>query len=81
MEGPSIYDGKRMAQPDEVWNYNRGDGLEKALCLMNVLKARFPHGSVSLKGDGRNIVVAHDKKEYGFVSEKGLEMPRESDFP
>jgi len=81
MEGPSIYDGKRMAQPDEVWNYNRGDGLEKALCLMNVLKARFPHDSVSLKGDGRNIVVAHDKKEYGFVSEKGLEMPQESDFP
>ena len=80
MTGPSIYDGKRMAQPDEVWNYGRGDGLEKALCLMNILKARFPHDAVSLKGDGKNVVVVHDKKEYGFISVKGLEMPHESDF-
>jgi hypothetical protein len=80
MAGSSIYDGKRMAQPDEVWNYGRGDGLEKALCLMNILKARFPHDTVSLKSDGRNIAVVHDKKEYGFVSEKGLDMPQESDF-
>jgi hypothetical protein len=70
-----------MAQPDEVWNYGRGDGLEKALCLMNILKARFPHDAVSLKGDAKNVVVVHDKKEYGFISVKGLEMPHESDFP
>jgi hypothetical protein len=80
MADTSIYDGKRMAQPDEVWNYGRGDGLEKALCLMDILKARFPHDAVSLKGDGENIVVVHDKKEYGFVSGKDLEIPRESDF-
>lgn len=80
MAASSIYDGKRMAQPDEVWNYNRGDGLEKALCLMNMLKARFPQDVVSLKGDGKDIVVAYNGKEYAFVSEKGLEIPQESDF-
>lgn len=37
----SIYDGPvRLAQPDEVWNFKRGDGLEKALTLAAVLKKR-----------------------------------------
>ena len=76
----SIYDGKRMAQPDEVWNYGRGDGLEKALCFMNIIKARFPQDSITLKGDGRKIAVKHGKKEYGFESLKGLELPKDSDF-
>jgi hypothetical protein len=39
----SIYDEPgRLAQPDEVWNYGRGDGVEKALLLANVLRARHP---------------------------------------
>ena len=37
----SIYDGEtRVAQPDEVWNFRRGDGLEKALLVANVMRAR-----------------------------------------
>ena len=37
----SIYDGPaRLAQPDEVWNFRRGDGFEKALLVANVLRAR-----------------------------------------
>ena len=37
----SVYDGPvRLAQPDEVWNFKRGDGLEKALTLAAVLKSR-----------------------------------------
>jgi hypothetical protein len=37
----SIYDGPgRLAQPDEVWNYRRGDGVEKALLLANIIKSR-----------------------------------------
>lgn len=43
MPAESIYDGSRMAQPDEVWNYGRGDGAEKALCLANILRTR--HGA------------------------------------
>ncbi|MDD4986812.1 MAG: hypothetical protein PHQ43_13760, partial [Dehalococcoidales bacterium] len=39
----SIYDGPgRLAQPDEVWNYGRGDGLEKAVLLANILHSRMP---------------------------------------
>jgi len=41
MPDGSIYDGDgRLAQPDEVWNYGRGDGLEKALLLANILHRR-----------------------------------------
>ncbi len=38
MPNESIYDGPaRLAQPDEVWNFQRGDGLEKCLVAANVL--------------------------------------------
>jgi len=41
MPDESIYDeGGRLAQPDEVWNFGRGDGVEKAVLLANVLKSR-----------------------------------------
>ncbi len=41
MPDASIYDGDgRLAQPDEVWNFGRGDGLEKALLLACVLHHR-----------------------------------------
>jgi hypothetical protein len=33
MHNRSIYDGNRLAQPDEVVNYKTGDGIEKALVL------------------------------------------------
>lgn len=37
----SIYEGDtRLAQPDEVWNYQRGDGLEKAVLLATILYDR-----------------------------------------
>jgi hypothetical protein len=40
-ETVSIYDGvARLAQPDEVWNFRRGDGFEKALLVANILRGR-----------------------------------------
>jgi uncharacterized protein involved in tolerance to divalent cations len=37
----SIYDGAtRLAQPDEVWNFKHGDGLEKAILVASVLNNR-----------------------------------------
>ena len=77
----SVYDGTRVAQPDEVWNYGRGDGLEKALCMMNIIRNRHPHENLRLKGDGRTVLVSReDGAEYAFESSKGLELPREEDF-
>jgi hypothetical protein len=37
----SIYEGEtRLAQPDEVWNFKHGDGLEKAILVASVLHNR-----------------------------------------
>jgi len=71
MEDISIYDGRRLAQPDEVANYKRADGLEKAFLLVNVIRQR---------GAGQDIEIAVDKGEvvvkgagqYRFVSTKGI---------
>jgi hypothetical protein len=38
----SIYGENRLALPDEVWNFGRGDGAEKAIFLLNLLKSRHP---------------------------------------
>jgi hypothetical protein len=46
----SIYDeAGRLAQPDEVWNYGRGDGAEKALLLANILGHRHPDWRLSIR--------------------------------
>ncbi len=43
----SIYDGpSRVAQPDEVWNFGTGDGLEKCILAANAL------GGTEIRVDG-----------------------------
>ena len=73
MDGQSIYEGPRLAQPDEVWNYQRGDGLEKALCLANILLNRNKNLKITIVvgRDFAEINIA-DKK-IKWPSNKGLE--------
>jgi hypothetical protein len=56
----SIYDGpSRLAQPDEVWNFSRGDGLEKCLLVANAIggdEIAVDAGQASLVKDGRVVV-------------------------
>jgi hypothetical protein len=86
----SIYDEPgRLAQPDEVWNYGRGDGVEKALLLTNVLRARHPtlrltlavtpDAAVLTVGAGTAVAGADapgtdaGRRSYRFTSRKGLQ--------
>ncbi len=71
MDDVSIYDGKRLAQPDEVANYRTGDGLEKALLLANVIRQRLPKQDVEIIVDD-NRVIMKGPDEYRFDSSKGL---------
>ena len=81
MEDASIYDGTRMAQPDEVWNYGRGDGLEKAICMITVIKERYPEETLGLKGNGRDVSVFREHgQEFRFKSTKNLSLPQDEDF-
>ena len=67
----SIYDGKRLAQPDEVANYRTADGLEKAFLLANVIRRRKPEQDIKITVDN-NDVTLKEECQYRFVSGKGF---------
>jgi len=72
MNTASIYDGARLAQPDEVANYGTGDGLEKALVLANIIRKRNPEQQIEIVAQ-RDLVMLKGPGEYRFASSKGFE--------
>lgn len=60
LPGESIYDGtSRLAQPDEVWNFGRGDGLERCLLAANAIggdEIAVEGCAATLYKDGREVV-------------------------
>jgi hypothetical protein len=70
MTNQSIYDDNRLALPDEVWNFLRGDGLEKALLLADVIMQNDKSADISILAENKKISLAYDKKDYLFESEK-----------
>lgn len=66
MPGSSIYDEPgRLAQPDEVWNYGRGDGVEKALLLANIIRHRHPDATLWLEIKGDKVQLFAVEREGG----------------
>lgn len=59
MPDESIYpEAERLAQPDEVWNFGRGDGLEKAFLFWNLIRGRFADARADLYvGEGKVKLV------------------------
>lgn len=82
LDDDSIYDEDgRLSQPDEVWNYKRGDGVEKALLLANVLRARHPctdmsievtPASATLRVAAEKGSTSSESQTYHFTSNKKL---------
>jgi len=72
MPNESIYDGKRLAQPDEVANYATGDGVEKAITLANVFHERQPSQSIEIVIENQDVLVRADTG-YRFTSKKGFD--------
>jgi hypothetical protein len=69
----SIYDEDgRLAQPDEVWNFARGDGAEKALLLANVLRDRHPEATLRFEVSPTSVTLNLGDKAYSFSSTKQL---------
>ena len=69
MPNESIYDGSRLAQPDEVANYKTADGIEKAITLANILHARDAQSEISIK-IGKNKVVVEAGRKFEFFTSK-----------
>lgn len=77
MPDESIYDEPgRLAQPDEVWNYGRGDGVEKALLLANILKKRLPDREIFIEIAPDQALLKADQDSYRFQSRKELKEQR-----
>ena len=68
----SIYDGNRLALPDEVWNFKRGDGIEKAFLLAAFLLHNDKLATVEVKIDKNDVLVSSGGHEFHFVSHKNL---------
>jgi hypothetical protein len=72
MENKSIYGDDRLAHPDEVVNYHRGDGIEKAITLADILYYRYPELDIKIEIDRSNVALYHNGIEYDFDSAKDL---------
>jgi YHS domain-containing protein len=70
MKNKSIYDSGRMAQPDEVWNFMRGDGAEKAILMANVIMNNDPDAELSIVLSDASAVVSYSGKTYHFATSK-----------
>ena len=80
LRAESIYEGPgRLAQPDEVWNYGTGDGLERAIMLAVILAKRNGNeyvvetepGSVRLTQNGKPAAQFTTVKR---ITEKNLRI-------
>jgi hypothetical protein len=68
--GESIYDGNRLATPDEVVNFKRGDGMEKALTLATILMFRNSGEMMKLVIEPEQVKLYQQKTIYPFTSNK-----------
>jgi hypothetical protein len=72
MDNESVYDSIRLAQPDEVWNFNRGDGVEKAFLMANYLVNELKKKDLNLKIDKSRVVLASHQMKFEFTSTKEI---------
>jgi hypothetical protein len=72
MPDQSIYDGKRLALPDEVWNFRRGDGIEKAILLADFIHQKDNSSSISIEIEKKNIRLIYNRNEFNFHSSKSF---------
>jgi hypothetical protein len=71
-EDQSIYDGNRLSLPDEVWNYKRGDGIEKAILLSDFIIKKEGTYPVIITIDNQDVTVESNNQKYRFNSSKKL---------
>jgi hypothetical protein len=72
MPDESVYDGQRLAQPDEVWNFRRGDGLEKALMFANYLYNTGQKSDLCLFVENASVILEAGGTKYYFTSAKEI---------
>ncbi len=79
LDNSSIYDGNRLALPDEVWNFKRGDGIEKALLFGDYIINMQEPAKISIHIEGSNVILSYSGISYKFRSGKNLKKQIEVD--
>ncbi len=70
MPDESVYRGNRLALPDEVWNFRRGDGIEKAILLADYIIHKDKSSSILIEITGRKVRLENGTAVYHFASRK-----------
>jgi hypothetical protein len=68
----SIYDGNRLALPDEVWNFRRGDGIEKSFLLADFIIQKNPEASLVIEIVKEKVILKYENEDYLFSSSKSF---------
>lgn len=72
LPGESIYDNSRLALPDEVWNFKRGDGVEKALLIAGIIRMKNLNVNIKIEIRKDKVVVKSEDGEFIFTSAKNF---------
>ena len=72
MSEESVYDGTRLALPDEVWNFRRGDGIEKAILLADFLQYNDHSTPILISIRKKEVILKTNENEFHFTSDKNL---------
>jgi len=72
MPDDSIYDHKRLALPDEVWNFRRGDGIEKAMLLADFLIDDDRTSIISIEIENKKVNLNYLGNIFHFTSHKSF---------
>ncbi|HUW91774.1 MAG TPA: hypothetical protein VMV74_01315 [Bacteroidales bacterium] len=70
LKNKSIYDGGRLSQPDEVWNFRRGDGAERVFLFADALMHNYPGSKIEIKIKGDKALLNFGDKNYSFDTVK-----------
>ncbi len=68
----SIYGEKRLALPDEVWNFRRGDGIEKALLLADIIVQKDHKASILIEIGKNKVSLSYNGDVFHFRSSKSF---------
>jgi hypothetical protein len=81
MPNESVYDANRLALPDEVWNFGRGDGVEKAFLFANYLFNENNMRDLKLIVEHNAVTLECSHTKYRFESGKGINKSILLDLP
>lgn len=73
LKNVSIYEGNRLAQPDEIFNYKTGDGIEKAIALASYISNTNKNQEVRIIIDNKNVELKSEYHEFVFDSDKSCQ--------